>query len=109
MKRDRKKCKFNVLAYKHTLTTLLQFTKRVENNIYSKVWRTGARLVTCVFHGLLSSEYFLDKKNKFDIYNVVKSIAKYFFSFSSMIFQMKSGPSMSGPHACRMLFPPIFC
>ena len=81
MKRDRKKCKFNVLAYKHTLTTLLQFTKRVENNIYFKVWRTGARLVTCVFHGLSSSEYFLDKKNKFDIYNVVKSIAKYFFLF----------------------------
>lgn len=108
MKRDRKKCKFNVLAYKHTLTTLLQFTKRVENNIYSKVWRTGARLVTCVFHGLLSSEYFLDKKNKFVIYNVVKSIAKYFFFFFFNDFPDEVG-SVDVWAACRVLFPPIFC
>lgn len=66
------------------LQTLLQFTKRVENNIYSKVWRTGTRLITCACHDLSTRGYFLDENNKLDSWPCLKYNSKsnkYFEDF----------------------------
>lgn len=91
------------------LQTLLQFTKRVENNIYSKVWRTGTRLITCACHDLSTRGYFLDENNKLDSWPCLKYNYLFFFFFKVTnilkILEAKLGEVCD---AGRALFPAKF-